>query len=295
MTSEAKIKAIAPWFGSKRTMGPQIAEQLGRPRALFLLGCGSLAPLFSIAPCAQETCVDLHGHLINLARVLQDDEAAPRLYERLQRTLCSEDLFDKSKVIITDHADIAESGMPSVDMAYHYFVASWVGRNGVAGTERVNYQIAVRWTPNGGAGGVRFRSATESIPAWHQRLRQALLLKRDMFDVLPRIDDHPGTSIYVDPPYVRDGATRCGKSKYLHDFTLKNHIDLANELARFERARVVVSYYDHPKIRQLYQRFTIIDCTRQKNLHVQNRRGAKRCDAPELLIVNGPSYAKGAA
>jgi hypothetical protein len=45
----AKIKAIVPWFGSKRSMGPTIAEELGRHRAYFSLGCGSMADLFAKA------------------------------------------------------------------------------------------------------------------------------------------------------------------------------------------------------------------------------------------------------
>ena len=32
---------------------------------------------------------------------------------------------------------------------------------------------------------------------------------------------------------------------------------------------------------------------RMKNLHVQNGRGSKRTIAPEVLLINGPSYAGG--
>lgn len=41
--------------------------------------------------------------------------------------------------------------------------------------------------------------------------------------------------------------------------------------------------------------WTVLEHTRQKNLHVQNGRGSKLKEAPEILIVNGPSYAKEAA
>ncbi|MCI0421333.1 MAG: hypothetical protein L0312_19255 [Acidobacteria bacterium] len=40
-----KITAIAPWFGSKRTMAPEIVRQLG-PHQFYLEGCaGSMAVL----------------------------------------------------------------------------------------------------------------------------------------------------------------------------------------------------------------------------------------------------------
>jgi DNA adenine methylase len=61
-------------------------------------------------------------------------------------------------------------------------------------------------------------------------------------------------------------------------------------LKLFKNARAVVSYYDCARVRDLYKGWTFIDCTRRKNLHSQNGRGARAKDAPEILIVNGPEY-----
>jgi DNA adenine methylase len=302
----AKIKAIVPWFGSKRSLGPTIAQELGSHRAYFSLGCGSMADLFAKEPSSHETAVDLHGRLINLALVLQDQETAAELHGRLQDTLCCEEIFECCKWWISAHDPPGIDSLADercVEDAYNYFIVSWVGRNGVAGTKRIDYQMAVRWTPGGGHGGVRFRSATESIPAWHRRLRQVMILRRDMFDVLPRIDDVAETAMYVDPPYLK--GTR-GNAEYEHEFNeapsgseglfdradWDDHRRLAAELRRFEKARVVVSYYDAPRLTELYPDWTKRDCTRQKNLHVQNRRGAAKKDAPEVLLINGPSYAE---
>lgn len=52
-----------------------------------------------------------------------------------------------------------------------------------------------------------------------------------------------------------------------------------------------MSYYDCPEIRRLYDGWTFIDHARQKHLHAQNGRGARPKEAPEVLIINGPSYA----
>ena len=168
-------------------------------------------------------------------------------------------------------------------------------------SQEINYPMAVRWTPGGGHGGVRFRSATESIPLWHQRLRQVIILRRDLFEVLPKIQDVKGVVVYVDPTYLRE--TR-GGAEYVHEFqddtgtifeTEDDHARLAREVGRFEHARVVVSYYDHPRLGRLYEGWTKRNMSRQKNLHVQNlhvqnRRGAGPCVAPEVLVLNGPSY-----
>lgn len=289
-----KITCLVPWFGSKRSLAPEIVRQLGKHRAYFDLFCASLAVPFAKEESSHETVNDLHGDVINLARVVASD-SAPILYERLQRVLCCEDLFNQAREFVAEDWGLGDREY-DLDRAYYYFIVSWIGRNGVSGTERINYQMAVRWTPGGGHGGVRFTSAVDSIPQWHQRMRRMLILQRDAFEILERIDDVEGVSIYLDPPYLK--GTR-GACKYVHDFEDRagglwgdDHARLANLAGRFRKARVVISYYADPRLMRLYPpgRFTHIDCTRQKNLHVQNRRGAGAKDAPEVLIVNGPAY-----
>lgn len=189
----------------------------------------------------------------------------------------------------------------AIERAYWYFLASWMGRNGTAGTARLDYQIAVRWTKGGGSPTVRFRNAIESIPWWHDRLRNVVILRRDAFDIMDRFEDCEGTVIYADPPYATetrgDGkSVKNGRGgKYLHEFdhvsTLfgNDHSRLAEILRGYRHARIVVSYYDCEQIRDLYRGWTFIDCTMNKQLHAQNGRGARKKIAPEVLIVNGPA------
>lgn len=282
-----KIKSIAPWFGGKRNLAPLIIEELGKHQAYWEPFCGSMSVLLVKPPASHETVNDLHGDLTNLAWVLQSPRGV-ELYDRLQRTIMAEAIVLEAKRICGEPFD-GES--PDVDRAYWYFVISWAGRNGVSGTARTNYQVAVRWTPGGGSGGGRFSSAVDSIPAWHRRLRHVLILQRETFsDVLPKISDANGVAIYVDPPYFQRGA-RSGSSKYLHEFQNGDHAKLADALTRFTKARVVVSYYDDPQLDELYPGWTKRKVYCQKNLHVQNRRGSQKCTAPEVLLINGPSYA----
>ena len=262
-----KITAIAPWFGSKRSLAPTIIEELGPHRAYFEVFGGSAAVLMVKDRASHETFVDLHGGLINLARVLQDLRLAEQLYHQASLTLCSSEIFLESQRWIEQHPE-AEG----LDAAYHYFVVSWMGRNGTAGCLRTNYQPSMRYTPNGGSGPTRWRSVTESIPDWYDRLRNVQIYRRDAFDVIGNIYDVEGVALYVDPPYLK--ATRAGGAKYLHEFEEADHARLAEALGRFQEARVVLSYYDDPRLEQLYPGWTIRKCYRQKNLHVQNQRGA---------------------
>ena len=298
----AKIKAIAPWFGGKRTMAPAIVQELGKHGQYFEPFCGSMAVLFAKQPSQKETVNDLHGDLINLACVIQSRPSAEILYERLERTLMSEGLLREAQAMLKDPEFVVEPSAVSltpdhVNRAYWYFLASWMGRNGTAGTARLDYQIAVRWTKGGGSPTVRFRNAVESIPWWHERLRNVVILQRDAFAILDRFEDCAATAIYVDAPYTAEsrskGAIRNGRGgKYLHEFnhadTLleqDDHARLAEILRGYRKARIVVSYYDTPRIRELYDGWTFVDHTRQKHLHAQNGRGARPKEAPEVLII----------
>lgn len=305
MANVAKIKAIAPWFGGKRTMAPAIVTELGKHTQYFEPFCGSMAVLFAKERSQKETVNDLHGDLINLARVIQSGSAAEALYDRLQRTLFSEGLLDEAGERLEQVKTVNTAGdvdQESIERAYWYFLASWMGRNGTAGTARLDYQIAVRWTKGGGSPTVRFKNAVDSMPAWHARLKNVVILRRDALDIIDRFEDVKETAIYADPPYEAvtrsAGAVKNGRGgKYLHEFDHSagmfgdDHQKLADALRGYRKARVVVSYYDCPRVRDLYKGWTIVEHTRQKHLHAQNGRGARPKDAPELLIINGPSYA----
>jgi DNA adenine methylase len=301
--SEAKVKSIVPYFGGKRSMARDIVQELGPHKAYFEPACGSLAVLFAKPRCSIETVSDLHGDVVNLAMVLASDRWES-LYRQVDRQLLCETTIQAYR---TD-ADFEPPAEPEhvvgehIDRAARYLALSWIGRNGVSGSARSNYQIAVRWTQGGGSPGIRWRSAVDSVPAWHDRLKGVVILRRDMFDVIPRIQDEPGMVVYVDPPYLRETRGKGGGSRYEYDFeeaplTGDDHSRLAEELRRFKHARVVVSYYADPRLNELYvdHGWTLRNMSRQKNLHVQNRRGAGKCVAPEVLLMNGESFADPAA
>ena len=286
-----KITALAPWYGSKRTLAPRIVDELG-PHTYYVEPFGgSLAVLLRKPASSMETVNDMHGDLINLARVLASESGAVELYGRASRMLMHEDLHTESK----HHIKATECVPPEtvgqvetshIDRALHYLVMSWQGRNGSAGTMLSNITLAKRFTHNGGSGGLRWLGAVESIPAWHERLRAVQIMRMDAIALLTRLGDQDKTVIYADPPYVEKGA------KYVHDFDQAGHEQLAGVLRSFRRARVVVSYYDHPLVRELYDGWTLVECPVAKALVNGGRRdqtsGPEK--APEILLINGRSH-----
>jgi len=287
MTDQPKITAIAPWFGAKRNLAATIVEELGPHRVFWDTFCGSMAVLMAKMPCVMETVNDLHGDVINLARVIQHDKLGPRLYRRLRRTLMCEQLHREAAERHRTRGYLGDQPA-DLDAAYDYFLSAWLGRNGVAGTSSYNQGFCARYTANGGGyAATRWASVVDSIPAWRRRIRNVTVMCRDAFELIPKIADAPDTAIYCDPPYLVKGA------KYVHDFEAGDHHRLSEALQRFRKARVVVSYYDHPSLDGLYPDWTKRRIVVSKALAHQGRRGENDTKAVEVLVINGPSHAAG--
>lgn len=275
------IGSLAPWFGSKRTIAPAIVEAIGPHTVYWEPFCGSMAVLFAKPRCKTEIVNDLHGDLVNLARVVQDTRLGPALYRRLRRVWSSEALFrDSLDVIRGGHPDPSPKDL---DRAFHYFVASWQGMNGVAGTSACNTNYCRRFTSTGGDAGRRFVAAVRSIPEWRRRLERVQVLSSDGIELCERIEDRDGVVIYCDPPYLTKGA------RYAHDFADADHLRLAVALGRFHFTRVVISYYDDPRLGALYPGWNRLPVDASKGLVNQGRRGkGGATPAPEVLLSNLP-------
>lgn len=277
------MTAIIPSFGCKRTLAPRIVAELGKHDAYWELCCCSCAALFAKEPCRMETVVDLWGDVTHLIRCLQNDRVAVRLFRRASRTVMSDVLYREAFQRI-DGSPPPADGVVDLDRAYDFLVYSWQGRNGTIGARTESTSYCVRYTNNGGHAATRWRRVAESIPWWNERLRDATVLQRDIFAVLPKIPDVKGTVIYIDPPYIEKGA------KYIHDFTDTDHLQLCQAVRRFKRTRVVISYYDHPDVRTMYPGWTFVDCSTTKSLVSAGKRDQRgTTKAPEVLIINGPS------
>lgn len=265
---------LVPYYGSKRQMAATIISHLGEHHAYWDVFCGSCAvPLNK--PESRVTVVnDLNGALVNLARVVADDVLGPVLFDRLQRTAFCERLHASSVAWLET---FPAHDSPSLDWAYHYFVMAWQGRNGFIGAVGESKMgFCRRFTSSGGDPAVRFRRSVELIPTWWEKMRRWTILQTDALDLLDRIEDAHGVVIYADPPYL---TKQC---HYLYDLDQAQHQTLADKLKRFQKTRVVLSYYDHPELVRLYPDWVIHPVDVRKNLSVASGNGR----APEVLLVN---------
>ncbi len=218
-----KLNALAPFFGCKRQLADRIVALLGPHTAYWEPFCGSMAVLLAKTPCRMEVVNDLNGSVINLARVVADDDLSVQLFDRLNRTAFCQSIYDFSRDWMEQHVGHLH---PSLSLAYHYFVVSWQGRNGLVGTKAEGGSgFCKRHTSGGGDPAVRFRNVVANIPTWWQRLRGVTILAEDGIDLCGLIEDREGTVVYADPPYVEKTAT------YKYDFDALDHIRLAGHLA----------------------------------------------------------------
>lgn len=284
-------RALAPWFGSGRLIAPLVGRELEGCSWVGIPFAGGMAEVAEIN--ARSVAVnDLHRHVINLARVVADDDLRGWLIRRLKRTAFHPDELRLSQQYCRESFlagdRLTEEDTPHVDSAVHYFVCCWMGRSHKAGgVDEFNGGISTRWNSNGGDSNVRYRSALRGLAEWGRIMRRCSFTCLDAFEFLDKCPDTAETGIYVDAPWPDDGA------KYKHKFGTLEQTQLAARLSEFRNARVVVRFGDHPLIRQLYaDDFTQKQFSHWNWLRMRGRTQTNETKR-EVLILNGPSRAEG--
>lgn len=225
---------------------------------------------------------DLHRHVMNLAAVMGHPKLGPRLYRELRRMPFHPDTLAGAqsicKAVVTnpptdDPADLRWD----LRWAVAYFICAWMTRHTSAGTpQEFSGGLSTRWSATGGDSAAHYHGAIRAINSLRRTLQRCNFTTLDYRPFLGKCKDEPGHGIYCDPPFPGAG------DKYTHRFTPADHQHLACLLHTFVKARVVVRYYDTPWVRQLYPSWTWRELTGRKQTNAE---------APEVLIINGPSYA----
>jgi DNA adenine methylase len=246
-----KVDALANVYGRDGAVVDHVADLLdgcdwiGVP---FGGGMGALARL----RCKQGVANDLHRHIINLAMVVGVTHRREQMVELLEAMPCHEEAYEQAKAHC--RGSTLAAGEYQVLDAAMYFMTSWMGRGGMSGTSREFEPggFSFRMKATGGSSSSRWRSAVESLPAWGDVLRRWTFLCRDALEFIGDCRDHDDNGLYIDSPFPGAGE------KYLHNMDCGTVGEasamtrLRDALLRFKKCRVVIRYYDHPLIRELY-------------------------------------------
>ncbi len=271
-SKKPKIGAIAPWYGGNRLLAEHVGRALDGCEWVGIPFAGGMA---EIAEIKARTIVanDLHGGVIELARWLgeSDQPGVQDLQLCLRRQLFHPDslAYAQHKLQCCDWNDR--------EVAVAFFVVAWMTRSGTAGTDaEKTAKLCLRWEAGGGDSRKRYDSAIDSLPYWSEQFQRCTFSTLDCFEFLRKCKDRPRHGIYCDPPFPGPG------DKYTHTFSEADHLLLAARLEEFTEARVVIRYYDHPLIRELYP------APHWTWTHLEGRKQTND-SAPEVLIVNHPT------
>lgn len=276
-----KTTALTQYFGSNRTLAEYAGNLVGDVDIAFVpfFGAGCEIPFIR---ARQIIAGDLHEDQIRLARIVRDPELGPRLQNELRSAV-----FHPAELEAAQHrlrAARLENGgglfnrgsdptiktyLTDLARARDYFIACWMGRSSSPGTDgELEAAYSVRYTASGGGSAVRFQSAIDSIsPGWAEALRRCEFVVLDFEDLLMRVEqtikqqqerakedrkkpfvpDRIG--VYCDPPFPGPG------DDYKHKMTTRQQRSLASwtrRLATVFGVRVVMRFYDHPLVRELY-------------------------------------------
>lgn len=288
----ATLGGILPYFGSKREMAAEIVSHFGPHDQFFDVFGGSLAVLLGKEPCRHEIVSEKNPDVANLIRCLSVEESAVEVWKTASLAPVSESLFAEAVERLTLPFDPDGDGFAwRVVRACDFLLVSWQGPSGLAGTTR-KPRFAVRNTTSGGTVAARWRSVADSIPEWHERLRNVEFRCKDAFELIAACPDREGTVLYSDSPYHRESRTG---GDYAFDFDKPMVVDgkercqhevLAESLSRFKKTKVVVSHMSGPIIDGLYSSWRKVPIKATKKMKHTTGGTQDQVDAGEVVFIN---------
>ncbi|GMV26912.1 MAG: hypothetical protein AMXMBFR58_29430 [Phycisphaerae bacterium] len=289
--TEMTITGLAPWFGSNRSLAHTVGALMGDVPFVAVAFAGSMCeiPHFKASSLLVN---DLHADLITLARVVADDALRAKLKSRLERKLVHVHELDAAQKFMRDRRGIGLFGggdhvQPEgiLAIAEAYFTCVWMTRSGVAGTDgELSGGLTVRYDAGGGGSAKRYFSAVDSLDAWSRELKRCEFLCEDFEEFIRRVPDAPHRTgdadcpprgIYCDPPFPGPGDA------YANKLTVQQQRRLARLVTGKRHTRVVMRFYDHPLVQELYPE------GQWRWARPEGGRDQHNADKPEVLLWNG--------
>ncbi len=216
------------YYGGKWKLAKWIIDQLPVHRVYVEPFSGAASVLLQKPRAYAEVLNDVDGDIVNLFRVLRDEETARRLQHVLELTPFARAEFEEAY----------EACDEPVERARRLVCRAAMGFGGAAVSRRstgFRNDATRAWsTP-----AKDFARWPDHVPAFTRRLRGVIIENRPALEVIEMFDD-PETLFYVDPPYPI--STRNGRDRYTHEMTDDEHRELARRLRDIKGMAVVSGY-----------------------------------------------------
>ncbi|MGB7403619.1 MAG: DNA adenine methylase [Arcobacter sp.] len=248
-----KKKLTAPfgWIGGKSKLADEIIGMIPPHKMYVEVFGGAMNILYSKSRSHIEVVNDINSNLINLHRSIRNNPETLSIF--LKQLLISRELFDA----IRDGKIKPKNNIESAAF-YLYILTQSFGSKGD------NFGMSAKAM-------TKPVNIYKSYQRWSKRLR-GVTIENKSFEDLIMTYDHEDAFFYCDPPYVETESYY----KSTGGFGEAEHKLLAETLANI-KGKFLVSYNDHPIIRELYKNFNIkvtkeIEYTLGKNVHGKNKK-----------------------
>lgn len=238
MNTKVKRLSALRYFGGKSRQLDWILPLLETEHINYVEPyCGSAAVFLNKRQSPIETINDLDGRLTNFFHVLR--KHPKKLIEQLQLTPYSR----------KEYIDCNTKTKSSIEDARRFFVSINQSFSGTIYSRPNSWRINLKEHRHGISMEVsRFYRKISRLVEVAERLRMAQIDNRPAADII-KIYDAPDTLFYVDPPYLPE--VRTGKNDYLHEMSIEDHIQLAEQINNC-KGKFAVSTYENDLYNQLY-------------------------------------------
>ena len=270
-----------PYTGNKSCIVNTILTVMPK-HSVYIEPCmGSAEVFFRKSRAEKEILNDYNGDLVNLFRVIQDNEKLAYLLGRLFLSINSELVFKQNKERLRNVPNILDDVIETARIVHE---ASWEDiQNAAAFFENQVYSFS----STGQTFGIARRDMSQRLHrlmSAYNRIRDATILHRDYKDVISYAAC-PGSFILLDPPYkgTEGMYSKANFDSEQHDI-LFGFMNEVNQQYHGE-AKFLITYNNDPYIRELAEKRGF-DTFVQTRLH--SMKQAKEAGAlyEELLIAN---------
>lgn len=236
------------WHGGKYLLAPWICEHFPKHR-IYVEPYGGAASVLLRKPRAySEVYNDLDAEVVNLFRVLRDDETAAQLTRALMLTPYARTEFLDSRIPMPDADDLEGIAAVAVERARRLVVRSFMG----FGSDGHNVEVNTGFRANANRAGTTPAHDWANFPPALQktiaRLRGVVIENKPALAVMKQHDGEQ-TLHYVDPPYLP--TTRSQKSRksgeryhgYAHEMSAPDHVELLQFLQNLSGMVVLSGYH----------------------------------------------------
>lgn len=259
------MNSFIGWVGGKRLLRKTIIALMPEHKTYVEVFGGGGWVLFGKDQSDVEVYNDFNPELVNLFRTVRD--RLPDFKTRLIFLLSSREEYVRFQRIARTGGEFKSEVDRAI--AFYYLIRNSFGSGILTG-----WGFSPSQPPR--------PLMTKDLETAADRLRN-VYIDNLSFERLITNWDRKETLFYCDPPY-RMLLDKKGRSYYQCTFSLEDHTRLRDVL-RGVAGRVIISYDDHPEVRELYKGFNITET--KPVLYTMNRRpGAAERRVSELIITN---------